>query len=32
LPAPGSSEDFRAQVEADRDRWTQVLKTVAFKR
>ena len=32
LPAPGSSEDFRAQVEHDRARWAQVLRTVAFKR
>ena len=32
LGAPGSSEEFRVQVESDRERWTQVLKTVAFKR
>ena len=32
LPAPGSSEDFRAQVEHDRARWGSVLKTIAVKR
>jgi tripartite-type tricarboxylate transporter receptor subunit TctC len=32
LPAPGTSEDFRAQVEADRARWGAILKTVAIKR
>ncbi len=32
LPAPGSSEDFRTQVERDRARWAKVLATIAFKR
>jgi tripartite-type tricarboxylate transporter receptor subunit TctC len=32
LPAPGTSEEFRAQVEADRARWGAILKTVAIKR
>lgn len=32
LPAPGSSEEFRAQVESDRERWTKVLKTITFRR
>ena len=32
LPAPGSSEDFRRQVEHDRERWARVLKTIAFRR
>jgi tripartite-type tricarboxylate transporter receptor subunit TctC len=32
LPAPGTSEDFRAQVEADRARWGSILKTVVIKR
>jgi len=32
LPAPGTSEDFRAQVEADRARWGAILKTVVIKR
>jgi tripartite-type tricarboxylate transporter receptor subunit TctC len=32
LPAPGTSEEFRAQVGADRARWGAVLKTVAIKR
>jgi len=32
LPAPGSSEEFRKQVEQDRERWARVLKTVAFGR
>ena len=32
LPAPGSSAEFRAQVEHDRARWAKVLKTIAFKR
>ena len=32
LPAPGSSADFRAQVEQDRARWARVLRTVALKR
>jgi tripartite-type tricarboxylate transporter receptor subunit TctC len=32
LPAPGSSEDFRAQVERDRERWVRVLKSAAFSR
>ena len=32
LPAAGTSEDFRAQVEADRARWGAILKTVAIKR
>jgi tripartite-type tricarboxylate transporter receptor subunit TctC len=31
LPAPGSSEEFRVQVENDRKRWTRVLKTIAFR-
>lgn len=31
-PAPGSSADFRRQVESDRRRWIEVLKTVTFKR
>lgn len=32
LPAPGSSEEFRRQVEYDRERWARVLKTVTFRR
>ena len=32
LPAPGTSEAFRAQVEADRARWGAILKIVAIKR
>ena len=32
LPSPGTSEDFRAQVEADRARWGAILKTVVIKR
>ncbi len=32
LPAPGSSEEFRAQVASDRERWTRVLKTISIKR
>jgi len=32
LPAPGTSEDFRAQVDADRARWGAILKTVVIKR
>ena len=32
LPAPGTSEEFRAQVEADRARWGAILKIVAIKR
>jgi tripartite-type tricarboxylate transporter receptor subunit TctC len=32
LPAPGSSEAFRAEVESDRERWTRVLKTTAIRR
>jgi tripartite-type tricarboxylate transporter receptor subunit TctC len=32
LPAPGSSEEFRAQVQSDRERWTRVLKTAAVNR
>ena len=32
LPAAGTSEDFRAQVEADRARWGAILKTVVIKR
>ena len=32
VPAPGSSEDFRVQVERDRARWGRVLRTIAFKR
>jgi tripartite-type tricarboxylate transporter receptor subunit TctC len=32
LPAPGSSEEFRAQIASDGERWATVLKTVAFKR
>ncbi len=32
LPAPGTSEEFRVQVEADRARWGAILKTVAIKR
>ncbi|MEO8441196.1 MAG: tripartite tricarboxylate transporter substrate-binding protein, partial [Betaproteobacteria bacterium] len=32
LPAPGTSEEFRAQVQSDRERWTRVLKTTAVKR
>jgi len=32
VPAPGSSEEFRAQVESDRERWTKVLKAVASRR
>jgi tripartite-type tricarboxylate transporter receptor subunit TctC len=29
LPAPGSTEDFRALVERDRERWGRLLKTAA---
>ena len=32
LPAPGTSEDFRAQVDADRARWGAILRTVVIKR
>lgn len=32
LPAPGSSEEFRAQIEGDRTRWGSILKTAAIKR
>jgi tripartite-type tricarboxylate transporter receptor subunit TctC len=32
LPAPGTSEEFRALVQSDRERWTRVLKTTAVKR
>jgi tripartite-type tricarboxylate transporter receptor subunit TctC len=32
LPAPGTSEEFRAQVRDDRERWTRVLKTAVVKR
>jgi tripartite-type tricarboxylate transporter receptor subunit TctC len=32
VPAPGTSEEFRAQVQSDRERWTRVLKTIAVKR
>ena len=32
LPAPGSSEDFRLQVQSDRARWAQVLTSARIKR
>ena len=32
LPAPGSSADFRVQVEHDRERWGRVLQTIALRR
>lgn len=32
MPAPGSSEEFRAQVQYDRERWTRLLRTTAFRR
>ncbi len=32
LPAPGTSEEFRAEVESDRERWSRVLKTTALRR
>ncbi|MEO7727334.1 MAG: tripartite tricarboxylate transporter substrate-binding protein [Burkholderiales bacterium] len=32
LPAPGTSEEFRLQVENDRERWARVLRTAAFRR
>ena len=32
MPAPGSSEEFRAQVASDRERWARVLRTVVLRR
>ncbi len=32
LPAPGTSEEFRVQVENDRERWARILRSADFRR